>query len=78
MENTLKDRMKALRLKNNYTESFIANYLGTTQAVVWKYESGKTEKIPAEVIRKLCQLYAVSADYLLGLPKGLSYPEKEQ
>lgn len=77
MENTLKGRLKALRLKNKYTESFIASYLGTTQAVVWKYESGQTEKIPAEVIKKLCQLYEVSADYLLGLPKGLSYPEKE-
>ena len=75
MEKMLKDMLKELRVKNKYTEEFVADYLGTTQAVVWKYESGKTEKIPVEVIKKLCLLYHVSADYLLGLPRGLEFPE---
>ena len=75
MEKLLKDMLKELRVKNGYTEEFIANYLGTTQAVVWKYESGKTEKVPVEVIKKLCLLYHVSADYMLGLPRGLEFPE---
>ena len=76
MEKTLKEKIKELRIQHKFTEAYVAQYLGTTQAVVWKYESGKTEKIPMEVIKKLCVLYNVSADYLLGLPKGLSYPEK--
>ena len=77
MEKTLKEKIKELRIQHKFTEEYVAKYLGTTQAVVWKYESGKTEKIPMDVIKKLCLLYNVSADYLLGLPKGLSYPETQ-
>lgn len=76
MEKTLKDKIKELRISHKLTEDYVAKYLGTTQAVVWKYESGTTEKIPMEVIKKLCLLYSVSADYLLGLPKGLKYPDE--
>ena len=76
MVKTTKARIKKLRLSHKFTEDYVAKYLGTTQAVVWKYESGTTEKIPVEVIKKLCLLYSVSADYLLGLPKGLEYPEE--
>lgn len=76
MVKTTKERIKKLRLSHKFTEDYVAKYLGTTQAVVWKYESGTTEKIPVEVIKKLCLLYSVSADYLLGLPKGLEYPEE--
>ena len=76
MEKVLKDKIKELRISHKFTEDYVAKYLGTTQAVVWKYESGATEKIPTEIIKKLCLLYNVSADYLLGLPKGLKYPEE--
>lgn len=76
MGKTLKEKIKDLRIANQYTEEYVAKYLGTTQAVIWKYESGRTEKIPMDVIRKLCLLYGVSADYLLGLPQGLKFPEE--
>lgn len=76
MNKMIKEKIKELRISHKFTESYVASYLGTTQAVVWKYESGAIEKIPVDVIKKLCILYRVSADYLLELPKGLEYPEE--
>jgi len=38
-----------------------------------KYENG-LHPISTQVLKKLCELYHVSADYILGLPKGLDWP----
>ena len=53
----------------------IALLLGTTQQYYSEYENGK-RKLPIEHLIKLCNLYGVSADYILGLPKGLNHPER--
>lgn len=76
MEKTIHEKIKNLREDNDYTQEYIAKYLHTTQGVVWKYESGETKKIPLEVIKKLCLLYNVTADWFLGLPKGMRYPKQ--
>ena len=57
------------------TQKEIANLLGTTQQYYSEYETGK-RKLPIEHLIKLCLFYKVSADYILGLPKGLNYPER--
>lgn len=55
----------------------IAQLLGTTQQYYSEYENGNgNRKLPIEHLEKLCRFYGVSADYILGLPKGLSYPER--
>ncbi|MBR2338376.1 MAG: helix-turn-helix transcriptional regulator [Clostridia bacterium] len=59
--------------KLNQTD--IAKVLGTTQQYYSEYENGK-RKLPLDQLIKLCQFYNVSADYILGLPKGMSYPER--
>ncbi|MBQ7799519.1 MAG: helix-turn-helix transcriptional regulator [Oscillospiraceae bacterium] len=52
----------------------IAMLLGTTQQYYSEYENGK-RKLPIEHLIKLCSFYGVSADYIIGLPKGLKHPE---
>ena len=53
----------------------IADILGTTQQYYSEYETGK-RKLPIEHLAKLCLFYGVSADYILGLPKGLNHPDR--
>ena len=65
--------LKDLREDHDYTQGQIAEILNTSQSHIWRYESGKTE-IPVRHLKTLCMLYEVSADYILGLPKGLHWP----
>ncbi len=59
-------RLKQLRLQNSYTQSDIAYILCIRQEQYSKYESGVRE-LPLHLLIKLCKIYRVSADYLLGL-----------
>ena len=54
-----------LRHDNDYTQEYVAKYLGVAQNTYSQYESDK-RPIPLEYIVTLCDLYEVSADYLLG------------
>lgn len=56
--------LRELRMKHNYRQEYIAEYLGTTQQTYSNYELGLRE-IPLHHIVKLSHLYQVSADYLL-------------
>ncbi|WP_040195729.1 helix-turn-helix domain-containing protein [Candidatus Soleaferrea massiliensis] len=58
--------IRALREDNDLTQEFVANVLGTTQQVYYRYEKGINE-IPVRHIITLCKFYQVSADYMLGL-----------
>ncbi len=67
--------IKALREDNDKTQAEIAELLNTSQGYYSKYELGKRE-IPTHHIKTLCLYYGVSADYILGLPNDLKYPER--
>ena len=67
--------LKDLREDNDKTQKDIAEVLGIDQSYYSKYEKGKRE-MPIRHIVRLCSYYNVSADYILGLPKGLKYPER--
>lgn len=58
--------MKALREDNDYTQKYVAHYLGTSQTMYARYERGANE-LPIRHLIPLCELYNVSADYFLGL-----------
>lgn len=60
------ERIRELREDHDKTQKEIAAYLGTTQQVYSRYESGINE-IPVRHIISLCRYYQVSADYILGL-----------
>jgi len=64
--------LRKLREDSDKTQSEIAEYLGINQTVYSRYETGKNDMKPFQIIA-LCQYYKVSADYVLGLPEGLPY-----
>jgi len=59
-------RMKNLRKDSDYTQEYVAHFLGTSQTMYARYERGANE-MPIRHLLFLCKLYRVSADYLLGL-----------
>ena len=67
------ERLKATREDQDITQADAAQAIGTTQAQIWKYENGKQEMTVSK-LRALCLYYNVSADYILGLPRGLNWP----
>lgn len=65
-------RIRDLRIDHDKSQSQIAMILGTTKNQVGKYERGEQE-MPIKHLITLCNYYGVSADYILGLPKGRPY-----
>lgn len=58
-------RLKEVRKLNNYTQQQIAEYLQVDQSLISKIEKG-TRRINMTQFDKLCQLYDVTPEYLLG------------
>lgn len=69
---TYQTRLRQLREDHDKTQTEIAEYLGINQTVYSRYETGKNDMKPFQIIA-LCNYYKVSADYVLGLPEGLPY-----
>lgn len=67
------ERLKAIREDQDITQQEVANALKTTRQQIGKYESG-SQTMTIGRLKELCQFYKVSADYILGLPKGLNWP----
>jgi len=59
-------RMRDLREDMDLTQQQVASYLGTSQTMYARYERGANE-LPIRHLLKLCELYHVSSDYILGL-----------
>ncbi len=58
--------LKELRLQMGYTCKFVADYLQMDGSNYCKYELGKLT-FSIHMLKQLCLLYSVSADYILGL-----------
>ena len=69
------ERLKELREDNDLTQDDLAKALGISRQYYSNYERGLTE-FPLRHLSTLCKFYGVSADYILGLPKDLDYPER--
>lgn len=66
-------RIRELREDHDLTQRKLGEMLGMAQQQYQIYESGRCD-IPTDILKKLCLLYKVSADYILELPKGLKQP----
>jgi len=66
-------RLKAARRQKGISQTQAADALRTDQRQISKYESGKQEPT-ATRLRELCELYEISADWLLGLEKREKSP----
>lgn len=62
----LSTKLKDLRTKEGYSQTFVAKAIGISPPIISTYESG--QKSPSlESLVALAQLYKCSTDYLLGL-----------
>lgn len=59
-------RLENLRVDHDYTQLYIAEYLGCQREVYRRYEKG-TRSIPIDFLIKLSILYNVSIDYIVGI-----------
>jgi len=59
------NRIKELRQQNGWLQSDLATRLQTSRQTIGNYETGQRQLDP-ETILKLCEIFDVSADYLLG------------
>lgn len=66
MVRNYKNVIKELREDNDLRQKEVAAYLKIDQRVYSRYETGQNA-LPLEKAILLCELYQVSADYLLGL-----------
>ena len=62
-------RLKNLREDHDFTQDFVAQYHGTSQTMYARYER-RANELPLRHFVKLCELYNVSADYLLGFKEN--------
>ena len=69
------DRLTALRKDRDLLQKDIAAVLGCEQAAISKYEL-RVSRYDIDDLIALCKFYNVSADYILGLPKGMEYPDR--
>lgn len=70
---TYQDRIKALRIDSDKAQKEIAALLRINQSYYSKQERGE-KPFQVDQIIQLAIFYHVSADYILGLPKGLKWP----
>ena len=63
--------LRDLREDHDLNQADIAKILNTSQSYYAKYENGR-HPLPIQHLKTLCLFYHVSADYILGCPKGLS------
>ena len=59
------ERLKELRLESGYTLKVVSEGIGIPLSTYSNYEQGIREP-SVEIIKRICDFYGVSADYLLG------------
>ena len=60
------NRLKELRMKRQMKQIELASMLKVTQQTLSRYETGDRDLSP-DTIRRLCEIFECTADYLLGL-----------
>lgn len=66
MEKNIADKIRNLRLEEGLSQKEVAYLLGLSKNAFTNYESGIREP-SLDTLKKICELFDVSADYLLGL-----------
>ena len=60
------NRLKQLRQEKGIKQAELAQILAVGQQAISKYENGQLD-IGTDTIARLCQIFGVTADYLLGM-----------
>ncbi len=69
---TLGEKIRNLREDSDLNQSELGRAVGMTQRKISYIECGKCEPSIDDIIA-FCNYFKVSADYLLGVPKGYEY-----
>lgn len=69
----INERLKEIREDADAKQADVAKAIEVTRRQYIRYEKGEQEMTISRLV-KLCNYYGVSADYILGLPRGLSWP----
>ena len=70
------EALKTLRKNKKLTQKELGKILNTSTQYYQKYEKG-IYTLPTEHVITLSLFYNVTADYILGLPKGLKWPREK-
>ena len=57
------------------TQTDLANAIGVTQRKIFFLETGASEPSLRDIVA-ICRYFSVSADYLLGLPRDMEFPDQ--
>lgn len=60
------DRIRLLRLENNWTQEFVCEKLHISPGALSRYETSMYEPKSLELVKDFANLFNVSTDYLLG------------
>lgn len=69
------EMVRSLREEKNINQTSLGKAVNMTQRKISYIECGKYEPSIDDIVA-LCRYFKVSADYLLGLPQGLAFPER--
>ena len=69
------ERLRSTREDLDITQEKAAEKAGCTRRQYIRYEKGEQEMTVMR-LKSLCEFYNISADYILGLPKGLNWPRE--
>lgn len=72
---TFPQKLRQARKETGYTQQQIQQLIGIQQAVLSSYETGRTQP-DIETLGKLCDFYAVSADWLIGTKGANRHPDE--
>lgn len=74
---TLGEKIRLLREEKDLNQTELGNAVNMTQRKVSYIENDIYEP-SVDDIRSFCRFFNVSADYLMGFPRHLPYPNKEK
>lgn len=63
------EKIKEFRIAQGLTQKGLAEKIGQAQSTIFYWESNRQEPTISS-LKKLCEVFDVSADYLLGLTDG--------
>lgn len=66
-------RMIDARMDHDETQQQLAKAINFNRVQLAKYEN-RTNIPPIAYLKAICEHYHISADYILGLPRGLDWP----
>lgn len=66
-------KMIEVRQDHDESQNELSKSIGYHRVQIARYETGENTP-PIEYLVRFCKHYRVSADYILGLPRGLEWP----